>query len=41
MCISLDSRCDDYYDDCGEDQDGWTGWDVSDEENCGRIFQRN
>ena len=34
MCIPIESRCDGFDEDCGEDEENWTGWDVSDEENC-------
>ena len=39
FCISVNSLCDNYFEDCGDD---WNGdYDQSDEENCGRIFQGN
>ena len=36
LCISINSRCDNYFEDCGDDEYG--DYDQSDEENCGRIF---
>ena len=38
FCISVNSLCDNYFEDCGDD---WNGdYDQSDEENCGRIFSK-
>ena len=36
FCISINSLCDAYYEDCGDDDYG--DYDQSDEENCGKIF---
>ena len=37
FCISINSLCDAYYEDCGQDYESGED-DQSDERNCGRMF---
>ena len=39
FCISVNSLCDSYFEDCGDDEYG--DYDQSDEENCGTMFKEN